>query len=75
MWAIKVFIEVCGLPVSLSLAVLKQRQKVWTCMMSAPKFSIFSLDAKYAFLNNRYSNARIKHQTSTVAPRCLHSFC
>ncbi len=56
MWAIKVFIEICGLPVSLSLARKLKKAEGLDMYDIGTKFSIFSLDAKYANANNRYAN-------------------
>lgn len=54
MWAIKVFIEICGLPVSLRLATRLKKAEGLDMYDVGTKFSIFSLDAKYAATNNHY---------------------
>jgi uncharacterized integral membrane protein (TIGR00697 family) len=55
MWGIKVFIEICGLPISLRLARKLKRHEGLDMYDVGTKFSIFSLDAKYANSNNQFS--------------------
>lgn len=54
MWSIKVFIEVCGLPLSLSLARKLKKHENLDMYDNGTKFSLFSLDAKYNAVNNRF---------------------
>ena len=55
MWGIKVFIEICGLPVSLFLAhKLKQYEKL-DIFDNDTKFSLFNFNAKYQKENNHYN--------------------
>ena len=55
MWSIKVFIEICGLPLSLSLARRLKRSEGLDMYDVGTKFSLFSLDAKYAKANNHFN--------------------
>lgn len=54
MWGIKVFIEVCGLPLSLSLANKLKKAEGLDMYDVGTKFSLFSLDANYNKSNNRF---------------------
>ena len=54
MWLIKVTIEVLGLPLSLSLARQLKRAEGLDMYDVGTKFSLFSLEAKYLSINNRY---------------------
>ncbi len=56
MWAIKVFIEICGLPLSLSLARRLKRHEELDMYDVGTKFSLFTLEASYAKSNNHYSS-------------------
>lgn len=56
MWGIKVFIEVCGLPISLRLARKLKRAEGLDMYDVGTKFSLFSLDANYSPTNNRYKS-------------------
>lgn len=55
MWGIKVFIEICGLPLSLSLARRLKRAEGLDMYDVGTKFSLFSLDARYAKVNNKFN--------------------
>lgn len=56
MWLIKVVIEICGLPFSLSLAKWLKNFEHLDIYDDNTKFNIFSLDASYSDNNNHYSN-------------------
>ncbi len=56
MWGIKVFIEVCGLPLSVKLAnKLKQHEQL-DMYDDGTKFNLFSLEANYSAKNNHYNS-------------------
>lgn len=55
MWGIKVFIEVCGLPLSLHLAKRLKKAEQLDMYDVGTKFSLFSLDANYTNKNNKYN--------------------
>jgi len=55
MWGIKVFIEVCGLPLSLTLAQKLKKYENLDMYDTGTKFSLFSLDARYAPGNNHFN--------------------
>lgn len=56
MWLIKVFIEVCGLPISLSLAYKLKNVERLDIYDIGTKFSLFSFDARYSKANNRFTD-------------------
>ncbi len=55
MWGIKVFIEICGLPLSLGLARRLKRAEGLDMYDVGTKFSLFSLDAQYVQANNKFN--------------------
>ncbi|MDD3267003.1 MAG: queuosine precursor transporter [Burkholderiales bacterium] len=54
MWGIKVFVEICGLPLSLSLANKLKKAEGLDMYDVGTKFSLFSLEANYNSSNNHY---------------------
>lgn len=55
MWGIKVFIEICGLPLSLGLARRLKLAEGLDMYDVGTKFSLFSLDAQYVQANNKFN--------------------
>lgn len=54
MWFIKIIVEICGLPLSIKLALKLKKVEKLDIYDSGTKFSLFSLDANYNQENNKY---------------------
>ncbi len=55
MWFIKVFIEACGLPLSIRLAARLKKWEGLDIYDRSTRFNIFSLDTRYAVEDNQFS--------------------